>query len=123
MGEFEVAHMIKTLCIASAELKIDLENTDDHQDMDAIRASMAELDCKAQVTSDIVPHMKSLWNNKGIQQTLHQRHKFQIPDHVAYWFDSRLDDIYLSDYYLPTFADYLRLRIRSTGFIKKRFIQ
>eukprot|EP01083_Nonionella_stella_P066101 173834_1 len=117
----EVADIMKTLCKASIALDTKLETPDDGSDIEAIRESMSQLQFGSAITPELVAQMKLLWANKGIQKTLAQRNKFQIPDHAAYWFDLRLDSIYLSDSYVATFDDYLRLRVRSTGFFEETF--
>lgn len=60
-----------------------------------------------------------LWKDKGIQKTFHLRNLFHIPESAAYFFD-RIDEINKKDYF-PSFDDYLRFRLRTSGISREPF--
>eukprot|EP01083_Nonionella_stella_P007693 22138_1 len=115
----KVISYIKILCKESLRLKIALD-TSKHTDIESSRQHILDLSPPCDIDTVLLNHMKALWANKGIQDTLSQREKFQIPDNVSYFFDQRLDDIASEDY-TPSFDDYLRIRMRTTGFNEESF--
>jgi len=120
---------MKILCVKSIELQIPLDiddnqdnqNEEDQIDLEQSREALATISIPTSLSPEILKHIKLLWANNGIQETLAQRKKFQIPDNVAYFFNERLDDI-VCDGYVPTFEDYLRIRMRTTGLNQEEFI-
>mmetsp|Transcript_30757 Transcript_30757/g.49333 ORF Transcript_30757/g.49333 Transcript_30757/m.49333 type:complete len:443 (-) Transcript_30757:305-1633(-) len=120
----QIVKYMQTLCVQSIKLNIALsasQDDDDDSDAQASRDFICNLSAPCDLSPDVVQHMKVLWNNDGIRQTLEQRAKFQIPDNVAYFFDQRLDDIGADDY-VPTFEDYLRIRMRTSGMNQEEFL-
>ena len=118
----KMVHYMKILCLKSIELEIPLEiDEESEDDVEASREFMARISIPTILSAELLTHIKLLWPNNGIQQTLAQREKFQIPDNVAYFFNERLDDI-SCDGYIPSFEDYLRIRMRTTGINTEKFI-
>jgi len=71
------------------------------------------------LTPSFTKQIIALWNEKPIQDAfLHKSELPQIPDNVEY-FISRLDDISKPDF-VPTLADYLRVRERTSGYYTER---
>eukprot|EP01083_Nonionella_stella_P216947 779221_1 len=64
--------------------------------------------------------IRKLWADNGIKMTLQRRSEYQIPDNVEYFFDERFEDI-SNDNYQVTFEDFLRVRMRTTGFMSEIF--
>lgn len=71
-------------------------------------------------STELGQDIKALWADKGIQQTFALRDKkYQLNDSAAYFFDNI--DRFLDPAYVPTQADVLRARVRSTGIEEAQF--
>lgn len=69
---------------------------------------------------DIMTHVKQLWlNEPGVQQAYARRSEMQLLDSAAYLFDNG-DRIAPPDY-VPTAADILRARLRTSGIVERKF--
>eukprot|EP01084_Bolivina_argentea_P317243 550029_1 len=109
----KMIQFMQILCEQSTILNETIECIDSHK-------TITNLETPYSLTIDITNHIKILWKDTGIQNTLKQRAKFQIADNVSYFFNDRLDDIMHQDY-IPTFEDYIRIRMRTTGFSQEKF--
>jgi len=70
---------------------------------------------------DIGNMIKILWADQGIRDTYALRgKKFQLNDTADYFFDNI--DRFMDDYFVPTEADVLRCRVRSTGIEEAQFL-
>ena len=83
-----------------------------------LRKEISSLKSPCKLTADVAEKIRILWDDEGIQNTLKNRCKFQIHDNVHYFLDSveRVAD----PQYKPTWEDYVRIRMRSTGFSQTR---
>jgi GTPase SAR1 family protein len=64
-------------------------------------------------------HIKVLWADPGIQQTFMRRSLYQLADNAVYFFE-RMDELALPTY-VPTEADVMRCRARTTGIVEMPF--
>lgn len=71
------------------------------------------------VDEEVAKHIEALWKDPGVQLAFENRALFQLPDSVPYYFD-KIREIGKPDY-LPTDADVLRTRVRSTGVFQATF--
>jgi len=71
------------------------------------------------LTPDIAKDIKTLWNDKGIQEAMNQSSKFQLIDSAKYYFDA-VERISQPDY-IPDDQDVLRSRSKTTGIIEMEF--
>jgi GTPase SAR1 family protein len=70
---------------------------------------------------EIASMIKVLWFDQGIRDTYGMRGKrFQLNDTADYFFDNI--DRFMDDYFVPTEADVLRCRVRSTGIEEAQFL-
>ncbi|KAK5807994.1 guanine nucleotide binding protein, alpha subunit [Linnemannia elongata] len=63
--------------------------------------------------------IKSLWTDPSVQQVYRLGHTYALADNVNYFFDA-VDRIYRLDY-IPSDADILRCRVKSTGITETAF--
>ncbi|ORY98719.1 guanine nucleotide binding protein, alpha subunit [Syncephalastrum racemosum] len=63
--------------------------------------------------------LKSLWADKGIQETFAKGNQFALNDNVQYFYNE-LDRIFQPDY-LPTDQDIIQCRIKTTGIVETTF--
>jgi len=70
---------------------------------------------------EIANMIKVLWFDQGIRETYNLRgKKFQLNDTADYFFDNI--DRFIDDYFVPSEADVLRCRVRSTGIEEAQFL-
>jgi GTPase SAR1 family protein len=74
-----------------------------------------------EITLEIANHIKILWADRGIKNTFEKADLclHQIADCADYFFD-KIEEI-VDDGYKPTFADLVRIRLRTTGIIESEF--
>jgi GTPase SAR1 family protein len=63
--------------------------------------------------------IKKLWADDKIQNTYAARSKFQLTDSTAYYFN-KIDEVTAEDY-LPSDADILRSRVRTSGIVEEKY--
>lgn len=73
-----------------------------------------------QLTGQTVQYLKALWADTAVQAAYERRSEFQLNDSAAYFFDE-LSRLARTDY-VPSEADILRLRKKTTGIIETRFV-
>ena len=113
-----VMNYMKILCQQSIKLQIDVEEKiKEHRDYFANELSAP---FGAHCNRENCNKIKMLWADEGIKNTLKRRREYQIPDNVEYFMEERIDDIAADDYQV-TFRDYLRIRMRTTGFMSEVF--
>eukprot|EP01084_Bolivina_argentea_P071229 129533_1 len=106
---------MKTLCYQSEILYDEHdEKTLINDNLEELRNEIMQLQAPYNLTKDLAKKIKILWSDNGIKETLNQRHHYQIPDNVEYFFN-KIDKV-ATEKYIPSFADYLRIRSTSTGF-------
>lgn len=74
---------------------------------------------------DIVKgHILALWNDVGFQKTYEQRAKYQLRlnDSLPYFINRLQEGALTAPDYIPTEADILRSRIKTTGIIQKELV-
>jgi len=69
---------------------------------------------------EVANHIKTLWNDPGIQNTWTLRGLISVPDSCAFFFDN-IDRI-CNDQFIPSDEDILLVRKRTTGIIEEHFI-
>jgi len=74
---------------------------------------------KDDLQPQVAEHVKALWSNPVIQETVLKSYLFQLPDSAAYLAEN-IDRIVMRDY-TPTFEDILRCRARTTGIVEIEF--
>jgi len=101
---------IKALCQAMEKLGLEVERPEN----EPRRQALAEAPNQVQaIPPAMAQDIKALWADKGVQLAFKSRHLFQLSDSSDYYFDN-LDRIAASDY-VPTEADVLRARVKTTG--------
>mmetsp|Transcript_18421 Transcript_18421/g.33006 ORF Transcript_18421/g.33006 Transcript_18421/m.33006 type:complete len:222 (+) Transcript_18421:279-944(+) len=75
---------------------------------------------KGEMSTEIAESIAKLWKDKGIREIFEVRSEYQLNDSANYYFD-RISDIGQVGY-LPTEADVMRSRARTTGVIENTFI-
>eukprot|EP01084_Bolivina_argentea_P224471 379563_1 len=110
-----VIEYMRILCVQSDILSTQHnQNTQISVKRDYLRKELLALSSSAVLTPEIGFQIRSLWNDKGIKETLKQRKYFQIDDNVDH-FMNKIEEI--SDAaYLPDFDDYLRFSQQTVGF-------
>ncbi|CAF4861953.1 unnamed protein product [Pieris macdunnoughi] len=73
----------------------------------------------ADYTEEYFDHVRSLWRDAGVRECFKQANEYQLIDSAEYFLD-RIDLIAKSDY-LPSDADILRCRQKTTGIQKIEF--
>eukprot|EP01084_Bolivina_argentea_P275965 470734_1 len=109
---------IKILCEQSLKLNISL-NSSENENYRQYFANEISPPYANQLNTDIGKQIESLWSDPNIKQTLSRRSEFQIPDNVEYFMD-KIEEI-ASDTYQVTFDDYIRIRMKTTGFTTETF--
>ena len=69
---------------------------------------------------EVANHIKTLWSDPGIQNIWQLRGLISVPDSCSYFFDN-IDRICSNDY-IPSDADILLVRKRTTGIIEEHFL-
>jgi GTPase SAR1 family protein len=80
--------------------------------------SLTQADTRT-LTPELAQHIAALWADPGIRKTYDSRAQFQLYDSAAYFLDQVLE-VCKPDY-VPTEADVLRVRIRTTGIHEEKF--
>eukprot|EP01084_Bolivina_argentea_P282410 483407_1 len=108
---------MKILCEQSIHLNIDID-----VNLHEMRAFFVKINAPyhTQFTSENWHKLQTLWNDPGIKLTLKRRNEYQIPDNVEYFLNERLEDI-AEENYVVTWQDYLRIRMRTSGFMSETF--
>jgi len=108
-------------------LKTVVENTDRYgpiQNEGAKHAFLSLLKADDEPAPDITPAiaatLKALWNDHGIQSTWKQRANFQVQDALKYYL-TEIDRI-AAPGWVPSDADILRSRVRTTGIQEENYI-
>ncbi|KAH9257604.1 hypothetical protein BASA81_004053 [Batrachochytrium salamandrivorans] len=73
-----------------------------------------------EITKAVAEILIQVWNDEGVQQTWKQRAKFQVQDALKYYLVEALDRI-ATPGYMPTDADILRSRVRTTGIQEENY--
>eukprot|EP01084_Bolivina_argentea_P275964 470733_1 len=113
-----VMRYVKILCEQSIKLNISL-NSSENENYRQYFANEISPPYVEHLNIDIGKQIESLWSDSGIKQTLFRRSEFQIPDNVEYFMD-KIEEI-ASDTYHVTFDDYVRIRMKTTGFTTETF--
>lgn len=101
-------------------LEYSVENGLDFGDMKQdVDEFMQKYDKNSELTAEAVQLIKAFWNSDWGQQAWTFRADYQILDALEYFME-HIDRI-TSDDYLPTKADFLHSRIRSTGIVTANY--
>lgn len=71
------------------------------------------------LNAEKVVHFKALWQDPTIEEAYRNSAKFQLPDSTSYFF-GKLDEIVATGF-VPSEADILRTRVRTTGIVENEF--
>eukprot|EP01083_Nonionella_stella_P172982 595229_1 len=112
---------MKNLCHQSTILQEFNNQTAVHKSIRYLRDEMLALRDSEDLNADIAFKIRELWHDQGIQNTLRQRHTFQVADNLSYFFD-KIDLIAAADY-KPDFEDEVRIQRRSIGYSPFRFVK
>jgi len=111
--ENNIITAIKTLCKYSEKFgPIRKENTKSLIAVDEIKF-------EEKLSPQLAMQIEILWRDPGIQQTYNARSNFQLNDSAAY-FLSKVREV-TNEAYIPSSADVLRARIRTTGIVEYDF--
>ncbi|KAI8373778.1 guanine nucleotide binding protein, alpha subunit [Blakeslea trispora] len=69
--------------------------------------------------SDYLEPLKSLWDDESIQSTFSKGHTFAFNENIKYFFDQL--DMLFDPTYMPTDADIIHCRIKTTGIVETKF--
>merc|ERR1712211_5458 len=70
-------------------------------------------------SEELLPGMKRLWVDKGVQECFSRSNEYQLNDSAKYFLDD-LDRLGAKDYQ-PTEQDILRTRVKTTGIVEVHF--
>eukprot|EP01132_Coremiostelium_polycephalum_P006641 gene6641-8217_t len=108
---------MRVLVNAAEELKIGISETN-KEVASRISNELGE-HFNGVLTPELAHDIKTLWADPGIQTTFTRSSEFQLNDSAAYYFDA-IERISKPDY-IPSEADVLRSRTKTTGIIETEF--
>eukprot|EP00475_Leptophrys_vorax_P040142 TRINITY_DN7400_c0_g1_i6.p1 TRINITY_DN7400_c0_g1~~TRINITY_DN7400_c0_g1_i6.p1 ORF type:complete len:294 (-),score=72.34 TRINITY_DN7400_c0_g1_i6:1721-2602(-) len=115
-----VVQCMQSLCRNSIAFEEKGYETAIAKDLEHMRDTVLAISPQAaSVDKETVDVFKKLWADKGIQATFGLRSNFQLLDSAEYYF-GRMDVIAQPDY-IPTEADVLRTRVKTTGIVETEF--
>ena len=88
-------------------------------DFDAAQTRVKALRPYDRLTPEVAADLALLWSHDAVQEVFSQRHKIQLPVSTAY-FMNKLEEI-VSDEYVPTNEDMLRVRVRTSGIVEEKY--
>ncbi|KAJ5075621.1 guanine nucleotide-binding protein g(o) subunit alpha [Anaeramoeba ignava] len=97
-------------------LQLSFQNESNEQ----VSSSILSLTGDQILSQEIGSMLKSLWNDKTIQEIYTKRNEIQMCDSAKYFFED-IDRIFDPDY-VPTEDDVIHSRTRSTGIIEQKFV-
>ncbi|KAL7752077.1 guanine nucleotide-binding protein subunit alpha [Sorochytrium milnesiophthora] len=109
----------RALLDGMAKLGIALADPQRNAQWMATITELREVLAVKELSPDMVAAIKSLWADPGVQLAYARSNEFQLMDSAKYYF-SEIDRITRSDY-LPTDADILRVRVKTTGIAETKF--
>ena len=111
---------MKSLCKQSIKLNIEIEEK--NRDLRGHFIEGITAPYGSHFNADNIAKMKQLWADEGIKETFRRRNEYQnrIPDNAEYFLNNRLDSIAADDYQV-SFDDFVRIRMRTTGFVSEIF--
>jgi GTPase SAR1 family protein len=108
---------MKCILEAANKLNMSVANPDNSARMTRVLACPSGGDAW---TTDIANDIKALWADQGIRDVYALRDKhYQLNDSAAYFFDNI--DRYITESFVPTTEDVLRVRVRTTGIQEAQF--
>jgi len=99
--------------VLHAEGKIPIEISEESRESVAFIQEVRSKNSFFRVNGELAMHVKTLWEDPAIQETLKLRSSFQYNETASYFLE-KLDEISDPEY-IPSFADLLRARSRTTG--------
>lgn len=116
-----VLKAMKALVAASLNLSIPIESPENRERAQYINGLDNEvlLHVGKVWNLELADNIQALWKDAGIQKTFDRRSEYQLDDSAPYYF-SELDRIKHADY-IPTEADVLRSRVKTTGIVEAEF--
>lgn len=102
-------------------MKILLTNCESHTPANdsALADEMLGLDEGTAIDAELGEKLKSIWADEGVQETWLHRSNFQVQDALEYFMEN-IDRI-VKPGFLPTNADLLRTRVRTSGIVQAEF--
>jgi len=108
---------MKVIVNAATKLNIELDSDENKRRSERLTKVPSGGDAWSTELGDDIKH---LWADSGIQKAYSMRDRhYQLNDSASYFFDNI--DRFMSPSYIPTQADVLRARVRSTGIEEAEF--
>jgi len=102
--------------VKDLQLKFDEDNV---AFADKVIALEEEEDKEHMCDTEFLKKLGKLWTDKGIQEALKQRNKFQLFDSTEYLY-GKINEIAKEDY-VPTLEDVIKVRSKTTGISSNKF--
>lgn len=83
---------------------------------------LSTVDEETVITEALASELKSLWADSGLQQVWAQRSSFQVLDSLEHYMEADNIDRIAKKEYLPTEADVLHARVRTSGIVEEKYI-
>ncbi|KAF8467287.1 guanine nucleotide binding protein, alpha subunit [Kalaharituber pfeilii] len=109
---------LKLILEAMENYEIKFENKENEKYVDTIHTDR-ELGTGEFFPNEYQPAFRSLWLDRGVQETVHRGNEFALHDNLAYYFEN-LDRLFSSTY-IPSDQDILRSRLKTTGITETVF--
>jgi len=110
---------LHNLIDAMTMLGIEYHNKNNYESADVVKAKEARSVYNHEEFIKLVPHITSIWEDKGLQECYDRRREYQLSDSTSYYLEA-IERIQQADY-LPTLQDILRVRVPTTGILEYEF--
>lgn len=109
----------KAVVSAMRQFEIEVENPANHEWFDFISEYSVDPDPQQPLDPKVGDAIASMWADKSISKVFDHQNEFYLMDSAPYFFDE-VKRIAANDY-VPTEADVLRARTKTTGIYETRF--
>jgi guanine nucleotide-binding protein subunit alpha len=110
---------MRTLCSMSVEWHASRPECNIAAELMETALEFASAACPMEMAPQYLDKVLAIWSDEGIQKTFNYRNEYPLPENVPY-FIGRAEAIAAEDY-LPTWDDYIRFRMRTTGYSEEDF--
>jgi len=86
---------------------------------DSIEETLGMLSTQKKLTEELVPHVKKVWEDPGIQTAFRRRNEFQLDSNAPYYFENM--DRFIQPGFQPTLTDILQVRQKTSGIMDTNF--
>ena len=83
---------------------------------------MQTVDEESVIDEALAANIKALWADPGVQRVWSERSTFQVLDSLEHYLVPETLDLIASKDYLPTQADILHARVRTSGIVEEKYI-